>query len=123
MSVGFLTSTPNATATIPSVKTSALDIDVVAETDDAVAFRVNGKTAEQGRSAVVYFHPLLSRADSAAVLRSVAEKIDSEGDGVVGSTTIGRPDPPCDDHARKTVTIVAGTIGRPPDDEHEEPTP
>jgi hypothetical protein len=57
------------------VKTSALD--VVAETKDAVAFRINGKTTGSGRAAVVYFSPTLTRTAAAAVLRSVAAAMDS----------------------------------------------
>jgi hypothetical protein len=56
------------------VKNSSLDI--VAETSDAIAFRVNGKTTGKGRAAVVYFNPSLTRTDAAALLRSVAEQID-----------------------------------------------
>lgn len=52
-------------------------LDIVAETDDAIAFRVNGKTSEGGRSAVVYFNPLLSRSESAELLRSVASEMDT----------------------------------------------
>jgi hypothetical protein len=56
------------------VKTSALDL--VAETKDAVAFRINGKATGDGRSAVVYFSPTLTRTAAAAVLRSVAAEMD-----------------------------------------------
>ncbi|MGZ4391713.1 MAG: hypothetical protein ACXVRK_06290 [Gaiellaceae bacterium] len=57
------------------MKTSALDI--VAETRNAIAFRINGKTTGEGRAAVVYFSPTLTRTDAVSVLRSVADDMES----------------------------------------------
>jgi hypothetical protein len=57
------------------VKASALDL--VAETEDAVAFRINGRATGNGRSAVVYFSPILTRSAAANLLRSVAAEMDT----------------------------------------------
>jgi hypothetical protein len=70
----FLTSPPGRDATIERMKTSSLDI--MAETKNAIAFRINGKTSGRGLGAVIYLNPKLTRSNAAAVLRSVAEQMD-----------------------------------------------
>jgi hypothetical protein len=53
-------------------------LEVVGETKSAIAFRVRGTATGEGRAAVVYLSPTLTRNDAASVLRTVAEQLNTD---------------------------------------------